>query len=269
MSRLVPNASPNAPTIRIEYFHIAEEGWACSVLTRAQAVELLRQELIRYFTELGFRVVDDGAEYRVTGEFTSIDEGNRLLRGLLPGILGAARVEASARITRRNQVVKEFDLRQRKASGFQGGSSKGLLELSIRQIAMRIGSDTGVTTEQIAPDEAANAMRYLGILTGVAGLVAVVLGWLAYQWLAAIPVRRDGIQDGEKPFVACFFALALFVALFLLGLALAPDRILKSRTLLFLRASSGVKSIAAPRIVIALLALPALGLILLFYACCV
>lgn len=164
-------------------------------------------------------------------------------------------------------VIQEVHLSQRKAIGFQGGNTRRLIDLSIRQIAMRIGSDAGVAAGRIDAEESVNVTRYLSVLVVVAGFVSTGLAYLAYRWAASLPVRRDGLNASAKPWWACVVAVLIFAALFLLGLATAPTGVLRSRMLLPLRSASGVTTLAAQRVIIALLALAPIGLLYLCYVC--
>ena len=255
------------PKICINYFLIAEEGFLCTVRSRAQVTETLRNELIKYCTELGFQVVENGAECVLTGELFRVEQGSRILRGLMPGVLGAVKVQGVCQLRQGDEFLQEFQLRRRKAMGFQGGSSQGLLELSLRQIAMQVGSDIGVATKLIAADESAKVTRYLRNLAAVAGLASAALAGLAYAWAIRLPVRHDGLENNEKLWWGCVVAVFLFALLILLGLATAPKEVLASRQLLSLRSASGVKTITAQRIVIALLCAAPIGLLAVTYMC--
>lgn len=258
--------SSDAPTIQLEYFDIVESGFKCSVFSRAEVVEMLRAELVRFCTEIGYRVVEADAECRLTGTIVRFDQGSRFLRSLLPVILGVAKVHIVCHAMCGRELVREFDLYQRKGMGFQGGNSRSLLALSLRQIAMKISSDVGATTGQINREQSQSSARYLGGMMVVAGVAAAGIALLAYRWSMSVPVRFDGLQDSAKPWWACIIAVLIFVILLLLALVTAPTRVLKSRTLLPLRSASGVNSILAQRVVLALLALLPIGILVAAFA---
>ncbi len=259
-------ATPTGDTmICIDEFDISEDGFFCSVLSRAQVAKSLREELAKYCAELGHQVVSEDAGCHVTGELVRVEQGSRFLRLLAPGILGAVKVEGKCRITKNGKTIKEIDLRQRKALGFQGGKTRSLLELCLRQIALQVGSDVGVTTGRIDTGQSVKASQYLWRMAAIAALIAAGLAVTAYAWATNQPVRKDGLDDAAKPLWACVVFVFLYATVFLLGLAAAPTNVLTSRMLLSLRSASGVKTISAQRIVIAFLAAAPIGLLVLTF----
>lgn len=268
-----PYASPTEPItatvtakkIQIDQFRISDPAYSCSVLSQADIMLGLHGELAKYCRELGFEVVSEGAEYHLSGELTRVEQGNRFLRSLIPGVLGAVKVEGHCRIADRLGSESMISFRQRKAMGFQGGNTRGLLELSLRQIAMKISSDLAVTTGLVGSEVALRAKRYLMNILGIAVLAAVGLALIIYFWAANQPPRHDGVSNSGKPVWACVVALFIFAIVTLLGLASAPRDVLTSHALLFLRSISGVKTITAQRFVIALLALGPIGLLFLTF----
>jgi hypothetical protein len=255
------------PTICIDYFYFAEDGFCCTVLSHAEIVEQFRRELIRYCTEMGFDVVDGEAEYRIVGVFARLDQGNQFLRWFLPGVLGANIVQVTGRIMRGSEVIQRFDIRKRTATGVLGGSSRSLLDFNMRRIAMKVAADAISLSGRNRDEKSAGAHRYLGAMIAVAGLVSIALAWAAYRWALAVPVRPHGLTDNGKPWWACFVGTFLFAILFLLGLATAPTSVLTSRTLLPLRSMSGVKTISAQRVVLVLLCAAPIGLLFICYMC--
>ena len=102
-------------------------------------------------------------------------------------------------------------------------------------------------------------------MLAVAGFVTVILSVVAYVWAINQPYRYDGLTDAAKPWWACVVAVFLFATSVIFGLAAAPTSVLTSPTFLKLRSVSGVKTIGAQRVVIALLAVAPLGLLLLTF----
>ncbi len=105
-------------------------------------------------------------------------------------LLGAVIVEGRCRLIDQRGSESAFDFRKRKAMGFQGGNTRSLIELSLRQIAMKISSDIAVTTGRIGSEESLKATRYLKTMLGVAALIAVGLAAIIYMWAINQPVRK-------------------------------------------------------------------------------
>lgn len=274
----VPNPNPYAaptetispPTgdtsIFIDEVRVRENGFSGSALSGAEVAQTMRQELSRYSAELGFQVAETDAGCRVAGELVRVEQGSRMLRMLVPGVFGAVKVEGNFRITKNGNTIKELYVRQRKAAGFQGGNTRALLELCLRQIALQVGSEVGVATGRIDASQSVRASWYLYRMAAVAALIAAALAGIAFAWAINQPVRMDGLEGAAKPWWACVVFLFLFATVFMLGLATAPTDVLKSRTLLSLRSVSGVKTIGAQRIVITLLTIAPIVLLLLTFA---
>ena len=140
------------------------------------------------------------------------------------------------------------------------------LNQSFRQLALEVGSEAGLAAGVVDKTDRAGASKYLYWLSGISAILSIVTGWFLYSWAMSLAVRHDGLENSQKPYWACFVTVMIFAILFFGGLAAAPERVLKSRQMLWLRSASGVESINAQRAVTALLIIaPAAMLGLGFY----
>lgn len=253
----------HAPKIQIMPFGIRKSAFKCTVLSPQELAENLRDETIKYCQDLGFQVVEEDAEYRIEGEFVKVDEGNRILRYLLSGLAGFSKLEVAGEIRGGELEARPFRFKQVKAIGAMGGDSKSLLKRSLYQIALKIGSEAGSIGKRIDPAQADRAVRYLGFLALVAVLVACLLGGISYLYGTVVTEPLNDNQYTEQIIWSVIVGVVAFTVAILSGIALAPEDVLSSRTLLWLRSSSGVSTIFVLRILLGAIGMALTGIILL------
>lgn len=252
-----------APTIRIVPFSVRESAFKCTVFSPNELTQELRGETVRYCRELGFQVVDGEADYRIEGEFVQVNQGNRALRYLFAGLLGYSKLEVLGEIAGGDQEARPFRFKQVKAFGRMGGDSKVLLKRSLYQIALRIGSEAGLFGKRIDPAQANRASAYLGFLTVIATLVALLISGMCYVkgTLVTEPLNKN--EYAAQLIWTVIVGVVAFIVASLIGLAVAPQTVLASRTLLWLRSTSGVRTILALRVLLGAIGVALTGIILL------
>ena len=244
-------------------------------MNASQVSTLLQYEIAKYCEELGFRPVKKDGQLHITGSVRTLMEGSRVKRYLLPPIMrlvlpkdstGAATVGINCQVRRQGAVIYNTDFERRKSGGLFGGDFKMFVKQSFRQLALEVGSEAGVEAGVVDKTDRAGAVKYLYWLSGISAILSFAMGWFLYLWAMSRAVRHAGLEHSQKPYWACFVTVMIFALLFFVGLAAAPERVLTSRQMLWLRSVSGVESINAQRGVTALLvAVPAALLGLAFY----
>ncbi|QDU73794.1 hypothetical protein Pan97_07940 [Bremerella volcania] len=250
-------------SIRIEPFQVRASGFHCRVLTEAQVSEMLAKELATFCGEQGFEIINGKAQYTIKGEIVKIDQGNQLLRYLLPYLAGEAMVEIHGEVVQGTHSSKTFHIKKTFSMGVFGGSSKGMIKDGLRLAAMKIAADAGLVGHQTsglkrggsggAALDPMNTWLYLGLVALAALIAALIVGNVANGWALAAPERHDGIAMEDRGGWVLLQGVLAFISILFGGLAAAPDSVLKSSGMIWLRANAGVKSIIAQRILLGIL----------------
>ncbi len=262
-----PKSSSDAPapsnSIRIEPFEVRSSSFNCSGMTESEVSQILVKELTELCGEQGFDIVSGNAQCVIRGEITKIDQGSRFLRAMIPFLGGEAKVEVHGEVLQGGRSSKPFDIKKTYSVGFWGGSSKGMIKSGLRHAAMKIASDAGLVGKQTAVISQSsggaldfgpvNPWLYLGMMGVTAFIVAVIVGGYAHDWAMSMPERKDGIAMDDRGRWVLLQAALAFISILFGGLAAAPDSVLKSSALIWLRASAGVKSIIGQRILLGVL----------------
>lgn len=260
------DAAVSSNSICIEPFRVRSAGFDCRVFTEGQVADMLAKELASFCSEQGFEIVNGKAQYTIKGEVVKIVQGSQILRYLLPFLAGEAMVEIQGEVVEGAYSSKPFHIKKTFSMGAFGGSSKGMIKSGLRLAGMKIAADAGLVGQQTsglkqggssgglgALSAPLNAWLYLGMVALAAIITAVIVGGYAQGWAMAAPERHDGIaMEHRHRYVLLQSALA-FISILFGGLAAAPDSVLKSKTLIWLRASSGVNSIIGQRILLGIL----------------
>lgn len=245
-------------SIRIEPFQVRASGFDCTVYTEDQVSEMLAKELAAFCEEQGFRISQGKSEYTIRGEIVKVEQGSQILRYFLPFIAGEAKVEIHGEVAQGPHSTKPFHVKKTFSMGAFGGNSKAMIRDGLRHAAMRIAADAGLVGVQTAglkrtgdsPAASSSAWLYLGGVLLAAVVIAIVAGYGAYQWSLTVPERHDGIALEDRGGWGIFVGVLIFFAGILGGLATAPDSVLKSSALIWLRTRSGMKSLVGQRILL-------------------
>lgn len=241
---------PAGATLRIKPFEIPPAGFKCTVLSSEEVLIQLNAKLVEYLQELGFLVTKGDADYTLEGSLLVVQQGNRLLRYLAGGLLGHAKVEAAGEVYGGPDEARSYSVKARRIAGLFGGESKELLTQCISEVGFKISTEAGLIGKRIDPKESASAWAYLRVLFAIAAIVGAVLGVGRYGF-GTVGVAMTGDVIADEVRFAIFTALAGFGMITLLGLALAPQWVLLSRSLHKLRTSAGIKSIWGIRLLLA------------------
>lgn len=250
-------------SIRIEPFRVRSSGFDCRVFSEDQVSEMLAKELGTFCGEQGFEIVNGKAQYTIRGEIVKIVQGSQILRYLFPFLAGEAMVEIQGEVSQGPHSTKSFHIKKTFSMGAFGGSSKGMIKDGLRLAAMKIAADAGLVGHQTsglkrggasgAALDPVNTWLYLGMVALAAVICAVIIGNTAHNWVLTVPERHDGIAMDDRGGWALLQVALTFISILFGGLAAAPDSVLKSSTLIWLRASAGVKSMIGQRILLGML----------------
>lgn len=257
-----PEASSDAPassnSIRIEPFQVRASGFDCKVFSEDQVSELLAKELANFCGEQGFEIVVGKSEYTIKGEIVKIVQGSQILRYLLPFLAGEAMVEIQGEVVQGAYSSKPFHIKKTFSMGAFGGSSKGMIKDGLRLAAMKVAADAGLVGKQTSglkrtggtALDPVNTWFYLGLVAVAAFIVAAIIGNFAHNWAMTVPERHDGIAMEDRGGWVRLQIFLAFISIVFGGFAAAPDSVLKSSAMIWLRARSGVKSIIGQRILL-------------------
>lgn len=247
-------------SIRIEPFRVRGSGFDCRVFSEDQVSEMLAKELGTFCGEQGFEIVNGKAQYTIRGEIVKIVQGSQILRYLFPFLAGEAMVEIQGEVSQGPHSTKSFHIKKTFSMGAFGGSSKGMIKDGLRLAAMKIAADAGLVGHQTsglkrggasgAALDPVNTWLYLGMVVLAAFITAAVVGGYANGWAMAAPERHDGIAMEDRGRWVLLQAVLALISILFGGLAAAPDSVLKSSAMIWLRANAGVKSMIAQRILL-------------------
>ena len=256
----------DAPSVRVDEFHVNTSRFQCRSSTPAQLAATLREEIVAgcHAQELKLSENEQAAVH-IVGAVHEVDEGSQFLRYMLPFLAGASLVHVEGEIRIRNEPPLPFKQMIYARFGAFGGRSDRLIQLALQRIGLFVASETARRVSPTAQQHAQSAQRYLVAAAAVALLVALTSAVAGYFWALGIPQTRNAIKPGEIPYWAVFVAVATFTTTILLAVAFAPSRVLHSRSLLWLVTRSGVKSLIAMRIILLILAAVAGGMSLLSF----
>jgi len=252
------NTAVGSNTIRIEPFQVRASGFDCRVFTEAQLSELLAKELAGFCGEQGFEIVGGKAQYTIRGEIVKVVQGSQILRYLLPFLAGEAMVEIQGEVSQGMHSSKPFHIKKTFSMGAFGGTSKGMIKDGLRLAAMKIAADAGLVGQQTSglkntsgtPLDPVNTWVYLGLVLAAAVICGGIIASTAHSWVMTVPERHDGIAMEDRGRWVVLQTSFTFISVLFGGLAAAPDSVLKSSALIWLRASVGMKSMIGQRIVL-------------------
>lgn len=251
-------------TVQVDPFSINPATYRCRSISPVELVEMLQRELIDHLTKYGLRVAQTSTpDFRIVGHFREVDEGNQFLRYLLPFLAGASRVCIEGTILVDGETEKPFHYVTRSRVGLLGGF--GPVKLAVRRAALFISGDVAAEAGLGVERNSRFVGRYFLGMSMVSLIVATIFAVISYKWASGLPRTVNAIKTEGIPSWTAIMGIGLFVGLALLGVAVAPIRVLKDRSMLWLVAISGLKSHIGVRILFIIFAAAVLVLVGLLF----
>lgn len=262
----VSKDSKTPVTVYVASFPVNPKRFKTRAFTPESLADDLRDEITASCQKQGLELTDDeDADIKITGRVFAVDEGNQMLRYIIPFLAGASSVHVEGVIQVRDQEPEEFKQVVQGYMGLFGGSGTAMIRQAIRQIGLVVAGEAS----GLALPETAGRPTVTQYFLGV-GIVTVVLAALfaviGSYWAMSIPQTNNSIKPGEVIPWAMMNTAGLAVIVVILGVAFAPSRVLQDRKMVWLLSIAGTKSLAGMRAVLIILGLFGLGLFTLMVA---
>src|SRR5262249_12312783 len=131
------SAQTEAKTVRILPFQVNTHDFKTSTYTPDSLLEALHRELYESCRQLGLNVRNDpSAEITISGSVPTVDEGNQLLRYLVPFLAGASHVVIEATIQIKGQPARSLRKEHTGSFGAFGGTGRSMIDNALRRAAI-------------------------------------------------------------------------------------------------------------------------------------